>query len=129
MMSRLALVGLTMLVAQTIVAISPSYVNSIQNLLSILTLVLFVVIFPLLLIYGLLKATVDVFKKQAVKPALRLLPLLTLVAQTTTAPDFADQVYGILGTLYSVIVWFFMILIPGIAILLLWKAFTKLIKL
>jgi len=113
------------------------YFEYIADLLMKLGITLVVVIFPLLLIYGLLKASLDVFKKNAIKlyllrVALFFSNVVVFIAQTTTnITDISDIpediIYSLISTVASVFIFAFQILLPGIALLLLWKALTKLI--
>jgi len=103
---------------------SLTMLNLIQTIMSVLILV----VIPILLIYGLLKSTMDVFKGVRV---LKLLPIL-FIAQTTTTPIFEQALKNIADfydTLISGFITIFFILLPTTLFLLLWKAFTKLIRL
>jgi len=104
-----------LLIAQTTNTTSwTEYTLTMSSLLSIIIHLLIVFIIPILLIYGLFKGMLDVFKTRMLK----LLPAFALVAQT----QFVDEVTAILVSL-------FMIILPAFFTLLLWKAFIKLVKL
>jgi len=115
-LNKFAKIMLIALVAQT-----SNYSWDMMNMIVNLIMILLVTVFPLLLIYGLLKATVDVFsKKQSKYISLAIL----LIAQTAS-----NDIAGAMMQLVGVMITLFFIIIPGIIILMLWKALTKLIKL
>ena len=123
------LVSLLLLVAQTNSTNSTwttEFVDQMAGLLTRIVIALIVFVAPLLLIYGFMKGTLDVVQKaRYAKRAfwLSLLPLFT--AQT----DVSDAMLNALNQLGVVFMAFILILLPFTLILLMWKAFTKVVKL
>jgi len=113
-----------LLLAQT----NSDYTSQMVWLLGKIFSSLLMIVFPVLINYGIFKAVFDVFKgKRMYKPRALLMLLPALLAQTTTTYpiDEAKQLFDVIAGYLGI---FFAFLLPGFFILLLVKALTKLIK-
>jgi hypothetical protein len=90
-------------------------VKDMAGILSFIVLMCVTVIAPLLLVYGFLKGSLDVLKKTSFVSALTLLG----------ATDFTEPLRNLTAMFQSLA----LIILPFTLILLLWKAFTKVVKL
>jgi len=90
-------------------------VKDMAGILSFIVLMCVTVIAPLLLVYGFLKGSLDVLKKTSFVSALTLLG----------ATDFSEPLRNLTAMFQSLA----LIILPFTLILLLWKAFTKVVKL
>jgi len=120
---------LFLLLAQTS---SPSpeleYSRQMGQILGIIFSSLLLYVFPVLIVFGIFKAVLDVFRdrRRMYRPRLMLMLLPILAAQTTTPSiDMARQFFDTIAAYLGI---FFAFLLPGFFILLLVKALTKLIK-
>jgi len=89
-------------------------VKDMAGVLSFIVLMCVTVIAPLLLVYGFLKGSLDVLKKTSFVSALTLLG----------ATDFTDALRNLTAMFQSLA----LIIFPFTLILLLWKAFIKVVK-
>jgi len=89
-------------------------VKDMAGVLSFIVLMCVTVIAPLLLVYGFLKGSLDVLKKTSFVSALTLLG----------ATDFSEALRNLTAMFQSLA----LIILPFTLILLLWKAFTKVVK-
>jgi hypothetical protein len=89
-------------------------VKDMAGILSFIVLMCVTVIAPLLLVYGFLKGSLDVLKKTSFVSALTLLG----------ATDFTEALRNLTAMFQSLA----LIILPFTLILLLWKAFTKVVK-
>jgi len=120
----LFLVGLLALLAQSW---SKDFVDQMAGLLTQIVIALIVFAAPLLLIYGFMKGTLDVIKKTRIVEKAALLLLPTFIAQT--GDEASDAMLKALSQLGVVFQAFILILLPFTLILIVWKAFTKVVKL
>jgi hypothetical protein len=90
-------------------------IKDMAGVLSFIVLMCVTVIAPLLLVYGFLKGSLDVLKKTSFVSALTLLG----------ATDFTEALKNLTAMFQSLA----LIILPFTLILLLWKAFTKVVKL
>jgi len=129
LLSKLAFITLLTLISQTTTTTPFSqtkYIHDISELLYQISFTLFVLIAPLLLIYGLLKGALSIFPKSGLALIIILLIPLAFISQTT--PNYAD-ILKVFDTFSALLGSFFLILLPAIFILLIWKAFVRLVKL
>lgn len=96
---------------------SEDYLNQMFGILSTVVYLLTVIVAPLLLLYGFLKGTLDVFGKSS---SVKLCFCLFTVAET--ALDFLSR----LGEVCMALI---LIILPFTLVLLMWKTFTKVVKL
>jgi hypothetical protein len=89
-------------------------VRDMAGVLSFIVLMCVTIIAPLLLVYGFLKGSLDVLKKTSFVSALTLLG----------ATDFTEALRNLTAMFQSLA----LIILPFTLILLLWKAFTKVVK-
>jgi len=120
----LFLVGLLALLAQSW---SKEFVDQMAGLLVQIVIALIVFVAPLLLIYGFMKGTLDVIKKTRIVEKAALLLLPAFIAQT--GDEVSDAMLKALSQLGVVFMAFIFILLPFTLILLMWKSFTKVVKL
>lgn len=91
------------------------YLRNMLGVLSQLLYVLVTIVAPLLLLYGFLRGTLDVFRKSAM---LKLSPLLLA---GLTVQDFLNN----LSNLFMALI---LIILPFTFALLMWKVFIKVVK-
>jgi hypothetical protein len=89
-----------------------------SSLLNILIMLLIMFFIPVLLIYGIFKSILDAFKWKFLRKTYYLIPLM-LIAQTTS---------NLIDTLSGMLISIFYIILPAFFILLILKAFTKLVR-
>ena len=94
---------------------STEYVSSMFSILLSLVFSLIVIVVPLLLIYAFIKSTLDALKVRVTKRPMKLLAPLTAIGLTMN-----DIMASMMSLIY--------VLIPFLLVLLVWKAFIKLIK-
>jgi len=123
MKRAIKLIPLVLLLAQT----SVDYARQMSGLLATIFFALLMFVFPVLIIYGIFRSVLDVFKpgRRMYAPRLSLMLIPVLVAQTTQNIDMARQLFDTIAAYLGI---FFAFLLPGFFILLLVKALTKLIK-
>lgn len=105
---------LIFLVLTLIGSTGQEYVSGMFGILLSLVLNLIIIVVPLLLIYAFIKSTLDVLKTRAVKP-IKLALVAPLIGLT-------------LRDVFDAMMSFILILIPFVLVLIVWKAFIKLIK-